>query len=186
MIDVQATLSESAGTFYFPEKQEKVGIRTKKLGFPASLTPSSVRDDFLFPVQKPEITQEQEAPLAGTISKYVPARSYFINAQVNVRDSAKPMLTDRMQRILTSLYPLLDRAARRYGVQVRKVIVGGYVDPEEDHDQVVVTQWVNLPAHSALSYWDKMALFVDDWLKSLPPEFAPVAERIAISVEWDI
>ncbi len=185
MIDVQATLAESAGTFYFLEKQEEVGFRTKKLGFPVALTLSPVGDDFLFPVQKPEITQEQEARLAGTISKYVPARNYFVNAQVIVRDSAKPMLTDRMQRILTRLYPLLDKAGRMYGVQVRKVIVSGYVDPEEDHDQVVVTQWVNLPAQSALSYWDKMALFVDNWLKALPPDFAPVGERIAVSVEWD-
>lgn len=99
--------------------------------------------------------------------------------------SAKSMITDRVQATLDKLLPLIQRAARRSYIQVSKVEVSGFVDPDDETKQVVVTQWINAPSYIALKYWDRLGLLIEDWIKSLPDELARIAnERIAIEVLW--
>ncbi len=186
MIDVQQIPStKSAATINVPASLIQEKAQPKKIGLPMAQLPSLYSPEFLFTVQKPKIIRDQDAGLAGTVPPYSD-RVLHLPTTIQFQESVNSMMTDRMQRVLKALFPLLDQAARMYGVQVRHVVVSGYVDPEEDHDQVVVTQWVNLPEKYALSYWDQMGLFIDNALKALPSEFIPVADRIGISVEWDM
>ena len=73
-------------------------------------------------------------------------------AELKINDSALPMLTDRVEKTLNHLYPILERAARRNYTHVIKVEVSGFTDPEEGDQEVVVTQWVQLSPGAALDY----------------------------------
>ncbi|MBI4788508.1 MAG: hypothetical protein HY782_15865 [Chloroflexi bacterium] len=105
---------------------------------------------------------------------------------LEVRESARPLLTDRMQGVVDRLLPVLDRAASQHHVPVEKIVVSGFADPEDDSTEIVVTQWTPLPAPAALAYWDQLGLMVEEWTRSLPgPLAALVTDKLAIAVEWD-
>ncbi len=85
------------------------------------------------------------------------------------------------------LIPLLESEARRSFVPVTKIEVTGFVDPEEDTDEVVVTVWVKLSPPEALNYWDKLGGSVELWTDYLPADLAEVAEeRLAIEVRPEL
>lgn len=69
---------------------------------------------------------------------------------------------------------------------MKRVEISGYVDPEEGAgDEVVVTQWVDLPPDEALEYWDKLEASVEALIDQLPSELASIAvDRVAIEVRW--
>jgi hypothetical protein len=82
---------------------------------------------------------------------------------------------------------LLEREARRSFTPVSKIEVSGFVDPEEDTQEVVATQWVKVPPQAALDYWDKLGAAIEAWIDFLPDELAEVAiEQLAIEIRWDI
>ncbi len=110
----------------------------------------------------------------------------IIKPMLQILPSAKPFVTDRVQILLDKLSHLLTQAARRYGIPAERIVVSGYVDPEEDFKQVVITQFVNLPAEEALAYWNKLGLLIADWEKALPDSFTPVMENIAVEVDWNV
>lgn len=122
---------------------------------------------------------------AGTVwptEVYIPVAT----TQVVIDPSASPMLTDRMREILSSLLGLLGREARKRFLPVRKIEVRGFVDPEEDEGEIVVTQWVKVPQDTALAYWDRLGAPVEAWISSLPKRVAGIAaDRLAIEVRWD-
>ena len=128
-----------------------------------------------------------ETPWTGiAISSPLAQKRYVLLAKVDTKESARSMLTDRMRVLLDQLCPLLGRAARIYGVQSLKIVVSGFIDPEEDRAQIVVTQWVNLPTDAAFHYWEKLGALIDDWMRLLPDTFKPVAERIGVDIEWNV
>ena len=93
------------------------------------------------------------------------------------------MLTDRMQETLNRLLALLTQEARRNFIPVSKIEIRGFVDPEEDTKEVVVTQWVKVPPSTALDYWDRLGAAVELWIDYLPETLASIVlERIAIKV----
>ena len=100
--------------------------------------------------------------------------------------SVRPMLTDRVRLTLDRILLLLEGEARRSFIPVSKVEVSGFVDPEENTEEIVVTQWVGISAQAALAYWDKLGALVEFWIDFLPGESARiVTERLAIEVRWD-
>lgn len=110
-----------------------------------------------------------------------------ISPEIIINPSARPILTDRVQATLDRLLVLLEREAQRSFVPVSKIEVSGFVDPEEDTEEVVVTQWVKVSTQTALEYWDRLGAAVEVWIDFLPERLAEVAvERIAIEVRWDI
>lgn len=109
----------------------------------------------------------------------------FQSLQPVEHESVENMLTDRVRETLERLYPELELAARRSFIQVSKLEVSGFIDQDDDSEEVVVTQLVNAPAYAALSYWDKLGLILETWIKSLPDELKYIANRrIAIEVQW--
>ena len=102
-----------------------------------------------------------------------------------VHPSARAHITDRVQSVLNMLCPILVQEAQRNFVVVTKTEISAFRDPEEDTVEIVVTQWVKLPAASALEYWDRVGRAIQYWSMGLPPELERIAlERLAIEVEW--
>jgi hypothetical protein len=88
---------------------------------------------------------------------------------------------------LDRIIPLLKGEARRSFIPVSKVEVRGFVDPEEDTEEVVVVQWVKVSPQAALAYWDKLGSMIEFWIGFLPDELARIAiERLSFEVRWDI
>lgn len=67
-----------------------------------------------------------------------------------IHPSARVLLTADMQATLDRLVELLENEARTQDIPISKVEVHGFVDPEEDTDSVIVTQWVAVPSQTAL------------------------------------
>lgn len=100
--------------------------------------------------------------------------------------SVDHMLTDRVKEVLDTLLPLLKKQARLNFVAVTRVEVEGFLDPEEQSEEVVITQWVQLPPRQALTYWDRLAIAVQRWIDCLQQQSARVTlQRIAIQVRWN-
>lgn len=116
------------------------------------------------------------------------APSFFVTKEPDIRysPSVRTMLTDRVQHTLNFLLPALKKEARRSFIPLTRIEVRGFVDPEEDTQEVVIVQWVNVSPEMALDYWDKLSFTVDAWAKSLPQDLASIIEeRIALEVRWD-
>ena len=110
-----------------------------------------------------------------------------IEPETIIDPSARPMLTDRVCMTLDRMLPLLRGEARRSFIPVSKVEVRGFVDPEEDTEEVVVIQWVKVSPQAALAYWDRLGSMIEFWTDFLPDELARIAtERLSIEVRWDI
>jgi hypothetical protein len=110
---------------------------------------------------------------AGTYSD-VSVNSYRDEVIPEMDQSARTLVSDRVQAILRRLLPELIRVA------------SGFVDPEEDNRQLVITQWVNLPASPALDYWDRLGAFIESWTASQTPYVRSiVSEQFAFDVRWN-
>lgn len=105
---------------------------------------------------------------------------------VIVDRSARPIITDRRQIVLEHLLPLLERTARKSFMPVSKIEVKGFVDPEEDTEEIVVIQWVKVTPDAALNYWEKVGAVIGHWTGYLPePLRAEAIEHIAFEVRWE-
>jgi hypothetical protein len=100
--------------------------------------------------------------------------------------SARPLITDRVRITVERLLELLNLVAWNCFAPVKQVEISGYVDPEESAgDEVVITQWVDLPPDEALEYWDKVEAAVEGLIGVLPTELADIAvDRVGIEVRW--
>lgn len=100
--------------------------------------------------------------------------------------SALPLLTDRVQNALQSFRSFLAHEARRNGIPVSKIEVRGFSDPEEDTQEIVVSQWVKVPADMALDYWDQVGAAFECWLTTQPVAIAQLLqERMALEIRWE-
>lgn len=88
-----------------------------------------------------------------------------------------------MKPVIDEIYRIIvDEACRNY-VQVTRVEVSSFYDPDDDSDELVVTQWVRLSPRQANVYWDRFSNAVQTWSKKLPPDLEEIAnERISFSV----
>ena len=107
--------------------------------------------------------------------------------EVVINPSARPMLTDRAKATLDRLLVLLEQEARRRFMPVIKVEVARFIDPEEDTQELVVSQCIRVSSQPALDYWDKLGAAVEVWIDSLPEELRRVAvEQVSVDVRWNI
>ena len=81
--------------------------------------------------------------------------------------SASPFLTASLRALLDDFLSLLQRTS--YAPIVRTEI-HGFQDPEEDTPQIIVRQWVALPAAEAFASLEKLDGRVEVWMGTLPPE----------------
>lgn len=99
--------------------------------------------------------------------------------------SCRPLLTSQVLAALDELIPLLMREAEQKNVPVLKVDVRSFYDPEEDSHQIVVRQWVKLPADQAFRYWDGLGPAYETWMHSAPEiSVSLYADQIAFEVRW--
>ena len=97
----------------------------------------------------------------------------------------RSLLTSPVRAALDGLISLLAREAERNNVPVLKVDVRGFSDPEEGGNQVVVRQWVDLPAREAFRYWDSLGPAYEAWMHSAPEGLAAFyTEQIAFEIRW--
>ncbi|MGH7204580.1 MAG: hypothetical protein ACREI2_00065 [Nitrospiraceae bacterium] len=109
-----------------------------------------------------------------------------IEPQIIVNPSARPFISDKVQDVINRLLPVLADTARRHYVFATKIELSGFVDPEEDAREVVITQWVKLSPQAALDYWDQLGRVLEFSSDSLPEELKTLAdERLAIEVRWE-
>jgi len=103
-----------------------------------------------------------------------------------VDPSAQPLLSFQAKTTVNWLLTALKRAAIGSFVRLERIEISGYIDPEyADSDEIVITQWVALPAEDAMRYWGKLGGIVEAWISSLPEDLARIAhERIAIDLRW--
>lgn len=100
--------------------------------------------------------------------------------------SAKPMLTDKVQEALDWLFGILPQVAEENFVFVTRLEVSGFVDPEEDSQEVVVTEWVKVSHQYALDYWDRLCDSIEMFTKYIPEDLADILnERVSIEVRPD-
>lgn len=99
--------------------------------------------------------------------------------------SCRPLLTGPVRAALDELVSLLTHGAERSGVPILRIDVRGFFDPEEGAQQVVVRQWVDLPAREAFPYWDGLGPAYEAWMHSAPEGLADVyTEQIAFEIRW--
>lgn len=91
-------------------------------------------------------------------------------------------LTPRAKAALTALGPVLAQAALAHSAPVQSVEVSRFIDPDDDSQEIVVTQWVELPLEAALDYWEKLASAIEEWIAALPSDLAREAKGIALEV----
>jgi hypothetical protein len=92
---------------------------------------------------------------------------------------------EQCQPFINPIRTILKHAADRRGIDAQRVEVSRFTDPEESTEELVVTQYVNLPAEGALAYWDEVGAEVQRWISSLPPRDAELATRhIAVNIRW--
>jgi hypothetical protein len=105
---------------------------------------------------------------------------------VRIDPSASGLLTDKVRETLGRLLDVLRWDARRSFVPVSRFEVTGFIDPEEDTEEVVVTEWVGVSPQAALDYWDRLGAVIEGWVDFLPAELAQIAvERLAFEVRAD-
>jgi hypothetical protein len=105
---------------------------------------------------------------------------------LDIRPSAEPLLSDRSRIILDGVLRVIRRESAHRGLSTSRVVVTGHVSPEDDDAQLVVTQWVSVPASAAFDYWDDLAAAVDHWARTLPAAERQIArEDVAVAVRWD-
>jgi hypothetical protein len=80
---------------------------------------------------------------------------------------------------------LIGDMARARDISVTDVTVSKFVDPDEQSEEIVITQHVCLRADAALAYWDEAGAAVAQWTGSLPAEEAArVTRSVAVAVRW--
>jgi len=120
-----------------------------------------------------------------TAVKPAPAPSGRHQTPVVYDLSCRPLLTGPVRAALDGLVSLLTRGAEQSSVPVIRIDVRGFSDPEEGAQQVVVRQWVDLPAREAFPYWDSLGPAYEAWLHSAPEGLAAVyTEQIAFEIRW--
>ena len=97
------------------------------------------------------------------------------------------ILTDRLQEVVDQLLPVLRAEAASEFVPVTRVEVEGFVDPEEDFEELTITQWVELGPQQAMDYWDRVGTAIQERVDLLPEPLDQIAcGRIAIRVAWEV
>lgn len=95
-------------------------------------------------------------------------------------------LLDEHGHLVYGLADLLAEEGLRRGILPtnRPMSVSRFVDPEEDRQELVMTQYVTLPTEEALAYWDELGDAIEQWSRSLSPEDKAVLNNIiAINVK---
>lgn len=130
-----------------------------------------------------DATTEETMP--ATAVKPIPAFTDHHQTSIVYLPSCRPLLTSDVRVALDGLISLLAREAEQKAVPVLKMDVRGFSDPEEDSHQVVVRQWVKLPARQAFLYWDSLGPAYEAWMHSASKELMPIyTEQIAFEIRW--
>jgi hypothetical protein len=125
------------------------------------------------------------APFVG-----VPPRQAYVQTNYPPPEyddsSLTTIWTDRASEVVEFFLPVLRAEAASSFAYVTRVQVEGFVDPEEEFEQISITQWVQLNPEQALDYWDHLGLAIQERTDLLPDYLAELAsERVAIRVAWE-
>jgi hypothetical protein len=99
--------------------------------------------------------------------------------------SAGPLLTDVIRPLVAAALEVMAQQSAMHGILDGTVKVSGFVSAEEDDDseEIVLTQYVDLPPDAAADYWDDLAAAMYAWAGTLPTALQDTARwGIAVSV----
>ena len=100
-------------------------------------------------------------------------------------DDVLPAITADIRAVLNRLIPLLTREARRNHLRGDVFEIRRFVDPDDDGEEVFVSQQVSAATDVALDYWDNLGAALENWVDSLPHNLArTVSERMSVEVRW--
>jgi len=100
--------------------------------------------------------------------------------------SSVPLITEEIESVLGRLLVLLKNTATNYSMPSKRIEISGFSDREENTREVVVTQWVNAPAQTAMEYWDQLGIAIENWIRFLPKKLKKVVtENISVDVQWE-
>jgi len=123
-------------------------------------------------------------PSVGAALRQVYVQTDYPAAQYG-DSSLATVWTDRVQEVVDWLLPVLRAQASSSFVYVTRVEVEGFVDPEEDFEEVSITQWVQLSPEQAMDYWDRLGLAIQERTDLLPEYLQELAsERVGVRVAW--
>lgn len=110
-----------------------------------------------------------------------------VESKIIVHPSANYILQDKtLGGALEHILNLLESTAHRNSMEVSKVEISGFIDPEENSEELVVTQWVVVAADVALDYWGKLGATFESWIASLDEGLAKtITEKVAVEVRWE-
>ena len=123
-------------------------------------------------------------PSVGPPLRQVYVQADYPAAQYD-HSSLATIWTDRVEEVVDWLLPVLRAQAGTSFVYVTRLEVEGFVDPEEDFEEVSITQWVQLSPEQAMDYWDRLGLAIQERTDLLPEYLQELAsERVGVRVAW--
>ena len=103
-----------------------------------------------------------------------------------IHESARSQLTEQVSAVVKRLLSLMERVAQGYKIHTTRVEFTGAVDPDENTQELVITQWVEASAGKALRFWDQLGAEIATWTRTLPRQQAGIVDdRIAVEVRWE-
>jgi hypothetical protein len=89
-------------------------------------------------------------------------------------------------KMLEPILNLLKLEAHKYNLEASKIEISGFIDPEENAQKLVVTQWLGVGADIALDYWEKLGAAFESWISDLNEETNKIlSEKVAVEVRWE-
>jgi hypothetical protein len=97
---------------------------------------------------------------------------------------ARSLVTNVVEPVLNELVRQLQHHASDSFVQIAKIDISVFIDPEEDAREVVVTEWIRARPSFALDYWDRLGSVLTQWILGLPDHLQEIAyDRITVAVQ---
>ena len=100
--------------------------------------------------------------------------------------SAIPLLSSDLAPLVREVFRLMLSEAKQDNIAVMKLTAYGHVSPEEGTEQLVLTQFVDLPVAEALTYRRRLFQAFGAWAETLPsPRRALLLTNLVINVRWN-
>lgn len=105
--------------------------------------------------------------------------------EVIVDPSSHQFFSGTLRLLAGQVIGKIHEVALHNNIKVSKVELFGFTDPEENMSELVVIQWVEVPARHAIPYWDKLMEYIYSWVEILDPQKRQLFEnQLAIEVRW--
>ena len=108
----------------------------------------------------------------------------LVNPGIIVDKAVVPLLNSR-KALVDHLTNLITQERIRYNIPQHSMEIGLHVDSETGRKLIHIKQTVATDAQTALEYWDKVGIPVDQWISALPQTQADIVrDEILLTIHW--